>query len=67
MKKVLILSASPGRAAIPTCCAAPSPRGRGAVLLPGGAGEKFAVVNAGGGFLYVGAMHDSFPPRAGAE
>ena len=21
----------------------------------------FAVVNAGGGFIYVGAMHDSFP------
>ncbi|MCM1499301.1 MAG: alpha/beta hydrolase [Clostridium sp.] len=24
-------------------------------------GEKFAVMNAGGGFMYVGAMHDSFP------
>lgn len=24
-------------------------------------GEKFAVLNAGGGFAYVGAMHDSFP------
>ena len=24
-------------------------------------GEKFAVVNAGGGFAYVAAMHDSFP------
>ena len=23
--------------------------------------ERFAVVNAGGGFVYVGAMHDSFP------
>lgn len=23
--------------------------------------EKFAIVNAGGGFTYVGAMHDSFP------
>lgn len=23
--------------------------------------EKFAVLNAGGGFMYVGAMHDSFP------
>ncbi|MDO4619443.1 MAG: alpha/beta hydrolase-fold protein, partial [Lachnospiraceae bacterium] len=24
-------------------------------------GEKFAVMNAGGGFMCVGAMHDSFP------
>ena len=24
-------------------------------------GAKFAIVNAGGGFAYVGAMHDSFP------
>lgn len=24
-------------------------------------GERFAIVNAGGGFSYVGAMHDSFP------
>ncbi len=23
--------------------------------------EPFAIVNAGGGFMYVGAMHDSFP------
>ncbi len=27
----------------------------------GNAGEKFAIMNAGGGFMYVGAMHDSFP------
>jgi acetyl esterase/lipase len=27
----------------------------------GNPGEKFAVLNAGGGFAYVGAMHDSFP------
>ena len=27
----------------------------------GDPGAKFAVVNAGGGFAYVGAMHDSFP------
>jgi acetyl esterase/lipase len=27
----------------------------------GNPGEKFAVLNAGGGFSYVGAMHDSFP------
>lgn len=24
-------------------------------------GKKFAIMNAGGGFMYVGAMHDSFP------
>lgn len=24
-------------------------------------GNKFAICNAGGGFVYVGAMHDSFP------
>lgn len=27
----------------------------------GNPGERFAVMNAGGGFMYVGAMHDSFP------
>lgn len=27
----------------------------------GKAGAKFAVCNAGGGFVFVGAMHDSFP------
>ncbi|MCI9071964.1 MAG: alpha/beta hydrolase [Lachnospiraceae bacterium] len=27
----------------------------------GGPGSGFAVMNAGGGFMYVGAMHDSFP------
>lgn len=27
----------------------------------GSQGERFAVMNAGGGFMYVGAMHDSFP------
>ena len=27
----------------------------------GNPGEKFAIMNAGGGFMYVGAMHDSFP------
>lgn len=27
----------------------------------GDPGEKFAIMNAGGGFMYVGAMHDSFP------
>lgn len=27
----------------------------------GNQGENFAIMNAGGGFMYVGAMHDSFP------
>lgn len=27
----------------------------------GNKGEPFAIMNAGGGFMYVGAMHDSFP------
>lgn len=27
----------------------------------GNPGEPFAIMNAGGGFMYVGAMHDSFP------
>ena len=27
----------------------------------GNPGERFAVMNAGGGFMYVGAVHDSFP------
>ena len=27
----------------------------------GNPGAKFAICNAGGGFAYVGAMHDSFP------
>lgn len=27
----------------------------------GNPGEKFAITNAGGGFAYVAAMHDSFP------
>lgn len=33
----------------------------GLFFFKGNPGEKFAVVNAGGGFAYVGAMHDSFP------
>ena len=28
-------------------------------------GEKFAICNAGGGFVYVGAMQDSFPHALG--
>ncbi len=33
----------------------------GLFFFKGKPGAKFAVVNAGGGFVYVGAMHDSFP------
>lgn len=33
----------------------------GLFFFKGGKGEKFAVMNAGGGFVYVGAMQDSFP------
>ena len=33
----------------------------GLFFFKGTPGEKFAVINAGGGFVYVGAMHDSFP------
>ena len=33
----------------------------GLFFFRGNAGAKFAVCNAGGGFVFVGAMHDSFP------
>ena len=33
----------------------------GLFFFRGNLGEKFAICNAGGGFTYVGAMHDSFP------
>lgn len=33
----------------------------GLFFFKGDPGAKFAVCNAGGGFSYVGAMHDSFP------
>ncbi len=33
----------------------------GLFFFKGNPNEKFAIVNAGGGFAYVGAMHDSFP------
>lgn len=39
----------------------PSKRDTGLFLFRGEPGARFAVVNAGGGFMYVGAMHDSFP------
>lgn len=39
----------------------PTKADTGLFFFKGSPGEKFAVVNAGGGFMYVGAMHDSFP------
>ena len=33
----------------------------GLFFFKGNSNEKFAIINAGGGFSYVGAMHDSFP------
>lgn len=39
----------------------PSKRDTGLFFFRGEPGKEFAVTNAGGGFYYVGAMHDSFP------
>jgi len=39
----------------------PAKENTGLFFFRGNLGEKFAIVNAGGGFVYVGAMHDSFP------
>lgn len=39
----------------------PAKEDTGLFFFRGTPGEKFAVVNAGGGFAYVAAMHDSFP------
>ena len=39
----------------------PAKENTGMFFFRGNPGEKFAIVNAGGGFVYVGAMHDSFP------
>lgn len=36
-------------------------RNTGLFFFKGKPGERFAICNAGGGFAYVGAMHDSFP------
>ena len=38
-----------------------SKRDTGLFFFKGEPGTKFAIMNAGGGFAYVGAMHDSFP------
>lgn len=39
----------------------PQKKDTGLFFFKGNPGEKFAVCSAGGGFAYVGAMHDSFP------
>lgn len=39
----------------------PSKRDTGLFFFRGKPGARFAVCNAGGGMVYVGAMHDSFP------
>ncbi|WP_424474932.1 alpha/beta hydrolase [Oceanobacillus kimchii] len=39
----------------------PAKENTGLFFFRGNPGEKFAIVNAGGGFVYVGGMHDSFP------
>lgn len=39
----------------------PAKRDTGLFFFRGNPGEKFAICNAGGGFAYVAAMHDSFP------
>ena len=39
----------------------PAKENTGLFFFKGTPGEKFAICNAGGGFAYVGAMHDSFP------
>ncbi len=39
----------------------PSKADTGLFFFRGNPGEKSAIINAGGGFMYVAAMHDSFP------
>ena len=39
----------------------PSLKNTGLFFFRGNQGSKFAVINAGGGMVYVGAMQDSFP------
>ena len=39
----------------------PAKRDTGLFFFKGETGARFAIVNAGGGFAYVGAIHDSFP------
>lgn len=39
----------------------PAKNDTGLFFFKGNPGGKFAICNSGGGFVYVGAMHDSFP------
>lgn len=39
----------------------PAKKDTGLFFFKGNPDAKFAICNAGGGFAYVGAMHDSFP------
>jgi acetyl esterase/lipase len=39
----------------------PRKKNTGLFFFRGKPGSRFAILNAGGGFSYVGAMHDSFP------
>ena len=39
----------------------PDKKDTGLFFFRGNQGAKTAIINAGGGFVYVGAMHDSFP------
>ena len=39
----------------------PAKKDTGLFFFKGNSGAPFAICNAGGGFAYVGAMHDSFP------
>jgi len=39
----------------------PSKNETGLFFFRGNPGQKFSIINAGGAFSYVGAMHDSFP------
>ena len=39
----------------------PAKRDTGLFFIKGDSGANFSIVNAGGGFAYVGAMHDIFP------
>lgn len=39
----------------------PEKKDTGLFFFKGDPGARFAICNAGGGFAYVGAMHDSFP------
>ncbi|MGZ0085179.1 alpha/beta hydrolase-fold protein [Caldibacillus thermoamylovorans] len=39
----------------------PDKKDTGLFFFRGNKGAKTAIINAGGGFVYVGAMHDSFP------